>query len=285
MDIKNIRLLYHPYYVLSLTILILNDHFFKYAYPSYLTGKLSDFTGLFIFIVFIQSFFEINKKNFFFISSLTAITFLILKTFSFGDFNDYLPVITKDISDLIALLVILPTYFYVFHYYYNDLFQFKKFKHLILGVSILAILATSPPPRALFHGSNNGYSELPIFIENPEFQIVLSEILIFKHSIYANLEILNKTNGWVKIKAKDISVQFKDSLYQLDNIYFDDKSNEELTISANEEIDFTLRIKNLEIFLDHTYNYSEKYSFELIFNTIETSTKFYKFEPIPLITK
>jgi BNR/Asp-box repeat. len=40
--------LIHPASLVAIAVLLLNDHFLKYAAPSWLTGKLSDFAGLFI---------------------------------------------------------------------------------------------------------------------------------------------------------------------------------------------------------------------------------------------
>lgn len=39
----------HPLPLLAVSVLILNDHFLKFRFPSALTGKLSDFAGLFFF--------------------------------------------------------------------------------------------------------------------------------------------------------------------------------------------------------------------------------------------
>src|SRR5210317_531581 len=50
---KQIYLLTHPLFLGALLALILNDHLFKAVYPSWLTGKLSDFSGLFVFPVFL----------------------------------------------------------------------------------------------------------------------------------------------------------------------------------------------------------------------------------------
>jgi hypothetical protein len=46
---RSLRALGHPLTLASVALLVLNDHLFKRAYPSVLTGKLSDFTGLFFF--------------------------------------------------------------------------------------------------------------------------------------------------------------------------------------------------------------------------------------------
>jgi hypothetical protein len=40
-------LLFHPLTLVSLFVLVLNDHYLKEAFPSALTGKLSDFAGMF----------------------------------------------------------------------------------------------------------------------------------------------------------------------------------------------------------------------------------------------
>ena len=44
-----LRCLGHPASLLSIGLLLLNDHVLKVVAPSWLTGKLSDFAGLFFF--------------------------------------------------------------------------------------------------------------------------------------------------------------------------------------------------------------------------------------------
>jgi hypothetical protein len=46
---NSLRCLGHPLSLLSIVVLLLNDHIFKIISPSWLTGKLSDFSGLFFF--------------------------------------------------------------------------------------------------------------------------------------------------------------------------------------------------------------------------------------------
>jgi hypothetical protein len=46
---RSLRALAHPLTLASIALLVLNDHLLKLAYPSLLTGKLSDFAGLFFF--------------------------------------------------------------------------------------------------------------------------------------------------------------------------------------------------------------------------------------------
>ena len=48
-------LLLHPVFILSLTVLLLNDFYWKYSFHNWLTGKLSDFAGLIVLPVFLMA--------------------------------------------------------------------------------------------------------------------------------------------------------------------------------------------------------------------------------------
>ncbi|MDD5427521.1 MAG: hypothetical protein PHN52_13675 [candidate division Zixibacteria bacterium] len=50
---ERFRILLRLPFLLTLTLLIINDQWLKAAYPNWLTGKLSDFAGLFVFVVFL----------------------------------------------------------------------------------------------------------------------------------------------------------------------------------------------------------------------------------------
>ena len=54
---NKVQLLLHPVFFLSLVCLLLNDFYWKYEYHNWLTGKLSDFTGLFVLSVFLSALF------------------------------------------------------------------------------------------------------------------------------------------------------------------------------------------------------------------------------------
>ena len=64
-------------FLLALLFLLLNDFIFKYSCPNWITGKLSDFTGLFIFPLFWAALFPKYTKQIFY---GTAIAFLIWKS-------------------------------------------------------------------------------------------------------------------------------------------------------------------------------------------------------------
>ncbi|RYZ57808.1 MAG: hypothetical protein EOP07_08895 [Proteobacteria bacterium] len=71
----------HPVILLSLVLLIVNDHFLKGSAASGLvTGKLSDFAGLFFFPFFAADCFRIsNQRVFDGISIGTGLAFVFLK--------------------------------------------------------------------------------------------------------------------------------------------------------------------------------------------------------------
>ena len=44
----------HPWTIASIVVLFINDQYLKYAYTSWLTGKLSDFAGLIFFPILLE---------------------------------------------------------------------------------------------------------------------------------------------------------------------------------------------------------------------------------------
>lgn len=62
------QLLLHPVFLICLLLLLVNDFAWKYQYPNWFTGKLSDFAGLVIFPVLFSAFFNKYKKIIFIIT-------------------------------------------------------------------------------------------------------------------------------------------------------------------------------------------------------------------------
>lgn len=70
------RLLASPGFLWGLAILLLNDWYLKPVFHNWVTGKLSDFAGLFIFPLFWMAFFPAKKHL---IGLLTAVLFIFWK--------------------------------------------------------------------------------------------------------------------------------------------------------------------------------------------------------------
>lgn len=112
---RHYKILTSYWFIVGLTILLLNDFVLKGVYGNWLTGKLSDFSGLFVFPLFWTAFYPKHKTKIFW---LTGILFTFWKspynqTFidswnNLGLLNVYR---TVDYSDLIALTVLPIAYF------------------------------------------------------------------------------------------------------------------------------------------------------------------------------
>lgn len=132
-----IRFFIRPLPLGAVAIMALNDHYLKYAYGGFITGKLSDFCGVFYFPIFLLavliSFDEIFKFKRFHLGFTTTISAII--------FTDFLMLLIKlspssakeieiffrtylfqiqivpDPSDLISFAMNPITYFYLKFYW------------------------------------------------------------------------------------------------------------------------------------------------------------------------
>ena len=135
--------------ILSTIILLVNDHILKYNYPGLLTGKASDFAGIFLLVLVLRSIFN---KNTLFVSIAAAMFFIWWKSplsQSAIDFvNSVSPLTihrTIDYTDLFALIM-LPLAHHIFknRTSYSITGKFGKFVKLpAICLSALSIMATS----------------------------------------------------------------------------------------------------------------------------------------------
>jgi hypothetical protein len=157
--------LQHPLSLLCIGMLLLNDHVLKVAFPYWLTGKLSDFAGLFFFpfivaagISLLLSSFKIDAGRIGYLSfGIVAAWFTALKTASAvnsitawlaGTLLERPIAYALDATDLIALLVLLPAWFL-----WNKLqtAQPRRLAYAALCIGAIAAMATSPaaPPTVI----------------------------------------------------------------------------------------------------------------------------------------
>ncbi len=156
-----LRAFRHPFILLSIALLVLNDHLLKTFTPSWATGKISDFAGLFFFPFLIGVLFQaIRPKR---IPSrrallvgflLTATVFAGIKTVP--EVNAWAihllsslyrqPVqITLDPTDCLALVVFIPAWaLWLGIERYKETPNLGKIPYVALAVGSLAALATSP---------------------------------------------------------------------------------------------------------------------------------------------
>jgi hypothetical protein len=154
MKISNSNLTLVFAFTLPVVLLLLNDHYFKYAYPSFLTGKLSDVVGLAVWFVFLICLFPKYPK---YIIISTISLFLFWKSpysqpvlaFFLDNFKIKLHR-TIDYSDLWALCVLIPAYKYRNEILGTFSNTKKSLKYIYSSIAIFAICATTLPRYVIF---------------------------------------------------------------------------------------------------------------------------------------
>jgi hypothetical protein len=162
----SLRSFKHPLLVGSILMLLLNDHVLKAAYPSVLTGKLSDFAGLCFFPFLLATGLALlldrarvpARVTAGLAFGLTLVGFALVKTapginaWAAAALSQVLglPVtLVRDPTDLVALVMLVPAWGV-----WRRMDQVRpaqplgKTAYLVVGLASLAALATTPsPPR------------------------------------------------------------------------------------------------------------------------------------------
>lgn len=155
---KRNYLIFHPFFILGVALLILNDAFFKWEYSNALTGKLSDFAGLLILPIFLAHLFPKCRK---YISVIVGIGFVFWKSpystpiidwvngLSFLSFNRVV-----DYTDLVALAVLPMSHWLINRSHHIPIAASKLqlvsiAKVFVLMITSLSIMATSLPRTGL----------------------------------------------------------------------------------------------------------------------------------------
>ena len=148
---KKKDLILNPIFLIGLLLLMINDFYLKSAFSNYLTGKISDFTGLLIFPMFIAALVPRVKKS---ISIIIGLSFIIWKSPVLNPLIDLINTTIPfkinrviDYSDFIALGVLPFSHFLINNDKDSFKINFNKFEYvtrLIIGiVSIFAFCSTS----------------------------------------------------------------------------------------------------------------------------------------------
>ncbi len=198
---KNSYYLSNGVFLLALFTLLFNDLYLKTAFPSFLSGKLSDITGLAVFVFFFTFLFGNRFKMLVFIS--TALLFCWWKSsWSNGfitNWNEQFPFYfierVVDYTDLICLLLLIPLYFYQ----PKAKLQFNK--HWIgiplLLVSVFAIAATSKAKNI------GAYGESYTCVIDQSFKLNMTRADFLKNIAFSNISFEKDPNVKAAEKASD----------------------------------------------------------------------------------
>ena len=172
--------LIRPLFLISIILLLTNDLYFKYEYHNFLTGKLSDFAGLFAFPFFFSYFYPKRSQT---IYILTAILFIFWKselsqpifdaarTFNIGINR------TIDYTDLIALLIMPISFKYWKTDFKKSIFSNSSLKPITIGICCFAFIATTLPKQV---GNYNMASDLELNILEENIEKVKSTLQLYK---------------------------------------------------------------------------------------------------------
>lgn len=165
---KNARpdLLSRPLFIFGVALLLLNDFYLKYEYGNFLTGKISDFAGLFVFPYFLSSIQIKRQKAIYF---TTFLLFIFWKSTFSQEIIEWFQAVgigtnrVVDYSDLVALIV-LP---FSYQYFQVQLAkEFKVSKALIIPLFIISMFAfwatTLQREKVVVNVDTNKRFELPM---------------------------------------------------------------------------------------------------------------------------
>lgn len=188
--------IYGKLFLISVILLFLNDFYLKHHFHNYLTGKLSDFVGLFAFPYFVSLFFKSKIKI---IYILTVVFFIFWKSsssqFVIDNLNNFGIGInrTVDYSDLMALLILPLSYLYRIKN--SNKIEKLRFlpKPVIIGICSFAFIATTLPTE---YGDLNLKSNLETQIDSLKEDSLTDKLGVYKNSnapkYYTAIDIPNK---------------------------------------------------------------------------------------------
>jgi len=149
---RNRHYLLNHVFLVSLFTLLVNDHYLKYAFSSWFTGKLSDIAGIIILPLLIAFIFPTLRRHATWISAALFVFWKLPLSQGLIDvYNQFSIVETSrvvDITDLYALLFLPIPYFLIERIDRMDFLKVDRVPVFLIFIpTIFALMATSPPPN------------------------------------------------------------------------------------------------------------------------------------------
>ncbi|MEP6613548.1 MAG: hypothetical protein ABJA76_16720 [Mucilaginibacter sp.] len=148
---RNSALIFNWIFIAGLIVLALNDHYFKWIFGNWATGKISDFAGLLIFPMFLQFLFpRISRVSTIVAGALFVFWKLPVSNQFIGIYNNIaiIPITrTIDYSDFFALLILPFAWYFIGRI---DSYRISRISPslatcLIAAPAAVVFMATSPP--------------------------------------------------------------------------------------------------------------------------------------------
>jgi hypothetical protein len=212
--------LYRILFLSSIFLLLINDFYLKYEYHNYLTGKLSDFAGLFAFPYFFSCLFPKRIKP---IYILSGILFVFWKSefsqpiFDFAHSYGIGIDRTVDYTDLISLLILPISYKYWKSVFKQLLKPNIIFKPIIIGMSCFSFIATTLPHHYEKLSMKSDFSTNV----NTEYQSVRKKLNLYNEGLFESDSYwieLPKRSAHIATSIKVDSINEKITKIALDSI-------------------------------------------------------------------
>ncbi|MBD1366894.1 hypothetical protein IDJ77_23995 [Mucilaginibacter sp. ZT4R22] len=217
----------NPYFIGAVATLLINDWYLKQAYHNQLTGKLSDFSGLFAFPFFLSALLPRRAVS---IYLATLLLFIMWKSPLVQPFIDSITTLgiplwrVVDYSDYLALLV-MPLSFFVFKT--SSAYHLKPvLLNFFMVVSALSFVATSMVrgKYTKITGINKTYTfnfskrDLVSRINSLQLEYVRD----FENSVRSQNKLSNKTprpdSAWIDFDSKANIFYYSSTLSKKDTI-------------------------------------------------------------------
>lgn len=198
----------NPIFIICLIILLLNDFWFKSLFANAVTGKLSDFTGLFVFPFFWSYCFPRYTKQ---IHIGTAVGFIWFKSILFTPVLELLHTFSIPISrvidytDYIAMISIVISY----HIFIKEDLSTSNVwsKRIVSCVAIFSFLATSQVPFVTF---NYPITDQAFYFNSPKLEVI-------KGINKVQLKQMNKWNNTIAVAQSPIVMDSIAKVLRYDN--------------------------------------------------------------------
>ncbi|MFM7859608.1 MAG: hypothetical protein ACKO96_48695 [Flammeovirgaceae bacterium] len=210
--------------------LLLNDHYLKYAFSNWLTGKLSDVVGIIVLPLLLAFIFPKLKKYSVWMSALLFAFWKSPFSQSLIDLYNQIAFIQTsrivDFTDMYVLLLLPVPYFIIYRIDQLEFLKIHKVNTLfILLLTVATLMATSPPPSHYYTRTEGNlacyrcnmtvnYNQDEIVQRLKEVNIVFDRITPIDSVVLERVPSLKKEN--VHVYRLNQLVIDKDTLRNLD---------------------------------------------------------------------
>lgn len=209
---KNTYYILNLLFLSALTILLLNDFYWKENYSNGLTGKLSDVSGLVVFVLFFSSLLADKFRFILYIATTLLFTWWksarsesLIESWN-QTITFYSLERTVDYSDLWCLLILVPLYFY--HPRKQQPVSYKWISVPLLFTGLFAIVATSKAKNM------GGYGSTPKYWIEESFKLKMTKADFLKTISFSNISIekdpeqtSQTSNGYYWYVLKNFSIE------------------------------------------------------------------------------